>query len=78
MANTSTKLLSERVRPKKLEHIILLDRIRKQIGDGNITQPTLFAGSAGIGKCFTGDTLVRIYNKDTKKYSRVKISSLME
>ena len=44
------KLYTEKLRPKKLEQIILLNRIRNLIGDGELTGHFLFAGSAGLGK----------------------------
>lgn len=42
--------LTEKLRPTSLKHIILLDRIRKSMGEGTIEQNLIFAGKAGIGK----------------------------
>jgi replication factor C small subunit len=47
MAN---KLLTEALRPKKMEHLILPKRIHEIIGDGIIKQNYLFSGPAGLGK----------------------------
>lgn len=43
-------VLTEKLRPKTLKNIILLDRVRKSINDGNITQNVLMCGSPGCGK----------------------------
>lgn len=54
-------LLTEILRPKTLEDIILLPRIRKAIGKGNkINQNFIFHGNAGAGKT----TLARILAKN--------------
>jgi len=44
------QLLTERLRPKNLSSIILLDRVRKSLGDGRLGQNILLCGNAGIGK----------------------------
>ena len=36
-------VLTEKLRPKSLKNIILLDRVRKSINDGNITQKILIS-----------------------------------
>lgn len=43
-------LLTEILRPKKLEDIILLDRVRAQVGDNSLSQNFLLVGSPGTGK----------------------------
>lgn len=42
--------LTERLRPKELKAIILLDRVKNSMGDGVVSDNLLFAGSPGIGK----------------------------
>jgi len=44
------RLLTEILRPKRIDQLILPDRIRKIIGDGELKQNLLLYGSAGIGK----------------------------
>jgi len=54
-------LFTEKYRPKTLKSIILLDRVRKQIGDGLIKQNTLFySDKPGTGKT----SLVKILTED--------------
>jgi replication factor C small subunit len=54
------ELLTEKVRPKKLDSIILTDRVRRSLGDGTITQSLLLAGTQGMGKT----SLAYILSKD--------------
>lgn len=65
--------LTEKLRPTSLKHIILLDRIRKSMGEGTIEQNLIFAGKAGIGKCVLGNTLIKIRDKQTGEIKIVKI-----
>jgi replication factor C small subunit len=46
----SHQLFTEKFRPKTLEQMILPDRIRKTIGNGELQQNYLFYGSPGLGK----------------------------
>jgi len=48
--NNQLQLFTGKYRPKSLEEIILSDRIRKEIGDGQIKQNILFYGPQGSGK----------------------------
>lgn len=45
-----SKLLTERVRPKEMSQLIMLERIEKIIGNGEITQNLLLHGTCGTGK----------------------------
>jgi len=47
---SKTRLLTEILRPKKIEQLILPDRISNIIGNGELKQNYLFAGSPGTGK----------------------------
>ena len=53
-------LLTEVLRPKTLDNIILLDRIRKQVNDNKLAQNFLLVGTPGSGKT----SLCRILSKD--------------
>lgn len=44
------ELLTEKLRPRKFEHLILSERVAKQLNGGVITQNMLFYGSPGTGK----------------------------
>jgi DNA polymerase III delta prime subunit len=44
------ELFTEKYRPKNLEQMILPDRIRKSVGNGELAQNYLFYGSPGLGK----------------------------
>ena len=44
------QLLTERLRPKNLNQIILLDRVRKALGDNPLAQHLLISGHRGTGK----------------------------
>lgn len=56
-------LLSERWRPKKIEDIILLPRIKKQFENG-LNNNYIFYGSFGIGKTTLARILIGKYTKD--------------
>ena len=57
----ANRLFTELYRPKKLENVILLDRIRQKLGDGLIKQNIcLTTASPGTGKT----SLVKILTKD--------------
>lgn len=43
-------LLTEKLRPKKFEHLILSKRLAGELGDGNVQQNLLLYGPAGTGK----------------------------
>jgi hypothetical protein len=71
------RLLNDILRPKNLDQIILLDRIRKAVSGGKITQNFLLESpSPGTGKCVTSDTMVKIRYKDTGKEEYIQISEL--
>jgi replication factor C small subunit len=50
MATVFSKLLTERVRPKEFSQLIMLNRIEKIIGGGELSQNLLLEGTAGTGK----------------------------
>ena len=54
-------IIAERIRPTELKEVILLDRIRKIIGKGNVSQHLLFYSSPGSGKT----TLAKVLASDT-------------
>lgn len=74
----SNRLLTEILRPKKLEQLILPPRIRKAIGDGTLKQNFLFYGSPGTGKCLHPDTTVTIRNIKTGEISTVSAIDIYE
>lgn len=45
-----TELLTEKLRPKKFNQIVLLDRVKKNFPDGKLCQNVLFFGVQGTGK----------------------------
>lgn len=53
--------MTEILRPKKLEQLILPERIRKIIGDGTLKQNYLFHGTSGLGKTSTAKVLASNY-----------------
>ncbi len=55
------ELFTEKYRPKKLEQMILPERIRKSIGDGVLHQNYLFYGSPGLGKTSLAKVLAANY-----------------
>ena len=69
------RLFWEKYRPKKLEGVILLPRIRKFVQDG-IKTNILFHGTPGTGKCVDGDTFITIRNKETGEIKEIKIKDL--
>jgi len=60
MSNKTNMMLVDRLRPDNLKKIILLDRVRKQVGDDKLAQNYLFVGEPGSGK----SSLARILAKD--------------
>ena len=71
-----TELLTEKFRPKDMERIILLNRVRQSIGDGNQIQNMIFVGAPGCGKCVAGNTIVEIRNNETKEVLKIEIKEL--
>lgn len=59
MANN--RLLTEILRPKKVDQLILPPRIKNAIGDGTLKQNFLFYGSPGTGKTSTSKVLAENY-----------------
>jgi len=55
------ELFTEKFRPKTLEQMILPDRIRKSIGNGELQQNYLFYGSPGLGKTSLAKVLANNY-----------------
>ena len=65
------------MRPKTLEKIILLDRIRKEVGNGELSQNYLLESSSpGTGKCVTYNTMVKIRHTDTGIVEEIEIGKL--
>ena len=58
MAN---RLLTEVLRPKKLEHLILVPRVRAALGDGTLEQNYLFYSTPGTGKTSAAKVLAGNY-----------------
>lgn len=54
---SNNRLLTEILRPKKVDQLILPPRIRKALGDGTLKQNFLFYGSPGTGKTSTAKVL---------------------
>lgn len=48
--STIQDLLTEKLRPKKFEHLILTERVRTSLGNGRLMQNVLLFGSPGTGK----------------------------
>ena len=48
--STIKDLLTERLRPKRFDHLILPKRVKDSLGNGILSQNILLYGSAGIGK----------------------------
>jgi len=64
--------------------LILLPRIKKLIdgfinddGEIEIKLNLMVYGSGGLGKCVSGDTLVKVRNKDTGEISEIRIDELL-
>lgn len=45
-----TELLTEKLRPKKFEHLVLSDRLKQELGNGTVQQNLLLYGPPGTGK----------------------------
>jgi len=57
----SNRLLTEILRPKKIEQLILPPRIRAILGDGKLKQNYLFYGGPGLGKTSAAKVLAAGY-----------------
>lgn len=57
----SNRLLTEILRPKRVDQLILPPRIRQAIGDGTLKQNFLFYGTPGTGKTSTARVLAMNY-----------------
>ena len=55
------ELFTEKYRPKTLEQMILPERIRKSIGNGELAQNYLFYGSPGLGKTSLAKVMASSY-----------------
>ena len=55
------RLLTEILRPKKIEQLVLPKRIRSILGDGELKQNYLFCGGPGSGKTSTAKVLASRY-----------------
>jgi len=87
--NLKSLVFWEKYRPTLIKKgkgipIILLPRIRKLVegmidenGDINISLNLLLYGSGGVGKCVSGNTIVKVRNKDTGEISEVRIDDLL-
>lgn len=69
-------LLTEKLRPKNLKQLILLERVKRSIGEGKTIQNMIFSGNPGTGKCVVGDTLIKIKDLSTGKIESLKIKDL--
>lgn len=69
----ANRLLTETLRPKSLKTIILLDRVRKALGENPLSQHLLLSGPRGAGKCVTYDTKIKIRNNFTNEIEEVNI-----
>lgn len=58
---SKNRLLTEVLRPKKIDQLILPDRIRAVIGDGELKQNFLFYGGPGLGKTSAAKVLASSY-----------------
>ena len=57
----SNRLLTEVLRPKKIDQLILPPRIRAILGDGTLKQNYLFHGGPGLGKTSAAKVLASAY-----------------
>jgi DNA polymerase III delta prime subunit len=62
--STKNLILWEKWRPKKIEDVILLPRIKNRLNDG-VTQHYIFHGHFGTGKTSLARILIGEYSKDT-------------
>lgn len=62
-SNPVSQLLTEKCRPTKMSGIILTERVRKLVGDGDIKANYLFYSGPGTGK----SSLTRLLSKDHDK-----------
>ena len=58
---SKNRLLTEVLRPKKIDQLILPDRIRAILGDGTLKQNYLFYGGPGLGKTSAAKVLAANY-----------------
>jgi DNA polymerase III delta prime subunit len=58
---TNNRLLTEVLRPKKIDQLILPPRIRAILGDGSLKQNYLFYGGPGLGKTSAAKVLASNY-----------------
>lgn len=58
---TKNRLLTEVLRPKKMEQLILSPRVRSSLGDGTLKQNYLLHGTAGLGKTSAAKILASNY-----------------
>jgi Cdc6-like AAA superfamily ATPase len=70
------RLFWEKYRPKKLEGMILLPRIRKFVQEG-IKTNILFYGTPGTGKCVDPETNITVRDKRTGEIKEIKIKDLI-
>jgi len=52
-------LLTEKLRPKRFEHLILTERVRTSLGNGRLMQNVLLFGSPGTGKTSAAKVLIQ-------------------
>ncbi|MCK9575402.1 MAG: hypothetical protein M0R51_05545 [Clostridia bacterium] len=72
------QLFTEKFRPKTLKDIILPERIRKELGDGELHQNYLFYSSPGTGKCVTGETLITVLDTETNDEFELSIQDFIK